>query len=573
MKKKTDIASWKSMFRFYTKIKIPWAYIIIATALSFGLKKVEVLLVPFQTKIQTGAITEHGFIAGFLLMTFTYAAVEALQGGMNEMFGIALTKNVRHSVWTRIINLPMSFFKDGDSQKLVSRVTQDTTGATAAIASIIMMASVIYGTVTAFKQMYLTYQSLALIMLSGIPIAIISSIIVGKLQYQIEKINNDAISKNTGFFAERLPSIFHIKNSNTEDEEYKKGIESNNRRYREEIRKENRFILTGPIGSFAQYINEIVLLLVASALVRAGTMEMFQLVNLYNYYLIFMSNAFLLTAAWQLIKQSHGALETISKIMDTEPENLTGGEPAQSSGQDIRFEDVSFTYDGKTMVLDNANFLIPSGKVTAIVGENGCGKSTIIKLIERFNEINGGTIRVGDKKLYDLNLQSWRDSIGYVFQGNQMIKGSIKDNIAYGVDRECTIEEIEEAAKIANAYDFIKAKDEGFDTVISNYDTKCSGGEMQRIAIARVLLKKPEYLIMDEATSGIDVLNEKDVMESVNQAMKGRTVIMVSHDMNMISKADHIVVIDKGHVQASGTFEEVSQKSQLFKRFLEAESA
>ncbi|MDD6042447.1 MAG: ABC transporter ATP-binding protein [Eubacteriaceae bacterium] len=569
---KQGLESWKKLFRFYTKVKIPWHFIIIATALSFGVKQMEVLLVPFQTKIMTGEITEHGFAMGFILMTFSYTAIEAIQGGMNEIFAISLTRNVRHSVWNRIINLPMSFFSKDDSQKLVSRVTQDTVGATAAIASIILMASVVYGTVVSFKRMYFTYKSLALIMLSGIPIAIISTIIVGKLQYQVEKINNDAISVNTGFFAERLPSIFHIKNCNMEDEEYKKGIESNNRRYKEEVRKEIRFIFSAPIGSMAQYVNEIVLLIVASALVRAGTMQMFQLVNLYNYYMLFMSNAFMLTAAWQNIKLSHGACATIADILDTPPEDLDMGEPLSSKSEDIRFEDVSFTYDGKRQILDNVSFVIPKGKVTALVGENGCGKSTIIRLIERFNDVNSGTIRIGEKKLYDVNLRAWRDSVGYLFQGDQMIKGTITENIAYGIERDYTMDEIIEASKLANAYDFIQTKDKGFDTVISNYDAKCSGGEMQRIAVARILMKQPDYLIMDEATSGIDVINEKEVVNSITKAMEGRTVIMVSHDMEMIKKADHIVVIDKGHVDASGSFDEVSDKSELFKRFLAAQT-
>lgn len=571
-KKRFDKDSWIRLFKFYTKIKIPWGFLILSSLLSFGLKKAEVMVVPYTSKIMTGEITEHGFLMGFILMTSMYAIIEALQETANDLAGLTMTRNARRGILYKIINLPMSFFGKEEPQRLVSRITQDTEGTLGAVNALILFASTVYGIYISFKRMYLTYKSLSLIMLSGIPIAIVSTLIVGKLNYQIEKINNDAISANTNFFAERLPSVFHIKTSNMEDEELRKGIAANDERYRQEIKKENRFIISTPISSFAQYFNEIILLVVASALVRAGTMEMYHVVNLYNYYMIFMSNAFMLTATWQAVKTSHGTAETISKIMDAEEEDLVSGEYFDGEPEDIRFENVSFTYDGKRQILDNASFLIPKGKVTAIVGENGCGKSTVIKLIEGFNDVNAGTIRVGERKLCDLNLASWRKSVGYLFQGNQMIKGTIKENIAYGIDRDYTMDEVIEASKLANAYDFINEKENGFDTEINNYESKCSGGEMQRIAVARILMKKPDYLIMDEATSGIDVINEKDVIRSLREAMKDRTVIMVSHDMKMIKSADHIVVLADGSVEASGDFDTVAKESSKFREFMAADA-
>lgn len=571
-KQKESYLSWRQLFGFYRQMRIPWWLFILTAAFSFGIKQLQVMLVPYQSKIMTGAITEYGFLGGFIAITIAYELVEIVQGGLNELSGVVTARNARRLVWRKMLHLPMSYYEKRDPQSLVSRVTQDTTGSYAALASIVQLFSIIYGLYTSFQKMFITYKNLALIMLSVIPITMLSTWIVGKMQYKITYIINSSISAITSFFSERLPNILHIKTSNMEDEEYKKGVKANNDRFKAEVKQENIFIFMSPISTMAQYINQIILLVVATALVRNGTMKMFQLVNLYNYFLLFMSNAFMITSAWQSVKNSHGACATIAKITDAEPENYEKGEPVGGEAEDIEFEDVSFSYDGTNKVLRNVSFTIPKGKITAIVGENGSGKSTIIKLLERFNELDSGSIRVGDKELGEINLVQWREAVGYLIQGEQMIKGNIAENIAYGIDREYTQDELIEAAKLANAYDFICSKEKGFETEVNRFETKCSGGEMQRIAIARIIMKKPKYLLMDEATSGIDMVSANEAIESLNRIMEGKTVIMVSHNMEMIKKADHIVVLGDGEVKSSGTFEHVSANSELFRNFLSPES-
>lgn len=563
--------SWKELLRFYTKIKMPWVLILIMGIASFTVKKAENLLVPYTSKIMTGAITEHGFLFGFVLMSILSIAITESQGSLTEWAGASTAKNIQHKIWGKLIHLPMSFYHKHEPQSLVSRVTQDTNGAFAAVSSIVQLFAVLYGVYTNFISMYRGYKSLALIMLTGIPISFLATFIVGKLQYKYDNINNNSLARITNFFAERLPNILHIKTSSMEDKEYQKGVAENDLRFKEEMRAKRRFIFIGPIGSFAQYVNEIVLLVVASAMVRAGTMQMYHLVSMYNYYLLFMGNAFMITGIWQSVKSSHGACATIAKIVNEPEEDLEVGESVPGV-KNITFQNVSFGYTEEKKVLDNISFTIPEGKVTAIVGENGCGKSTIIKLLERFDEPNSGAILFGEKRLSDMKLAEWRDQIGYLFQGEQIIKGSIRENLTYGSDREYTDEELIEAAKLAHAYEFIKEKEEGFDTQISRFDTKLSGGEQQRLAIARIILKKPRYLIMDEATSGIDAVSEAEVLEGVRNMMTGKTVIMVSHDMKLISKADHIIVLNDGKIEDSGDFDTVSKSSDLFRLFLATQS-
>lgn len=567
--KENSRLSFKQFLRLYKKIRIPWIMLILMGALAILVKQIAVWVVPYQSKIMTGDITGEGFLVGFVGMTLLSAAVEGIQSGVADLASQMTARNVRHSVWGKILHLPMSWYDDVEPQSLVSRVTQDTTGVYAALAVVIQLIAVFSGIYSAFYKMFRTYKMLALIMLSGIPMTLLSAWIVGRLKYKMTYIENDSLAKITNFFAERLPNLLRIKTTGMEDEEYKRGVAANEARYRAQIRREIIFIFSSPLDSLAQYVNEIILLVVASAMVRQGAMRMSQLVNLYNYFIVFMGNSILISGVWQGVKTSHGTATTIAKILDAEPEDLESGAPVENPDEDLRLCDIRFAYNSGRQVLDGVDVTIPKGQVTALVGENGCGKSTLIKLLERFNEQQEGTIRVGDRDLAHINLRDWRESVGYLFQGNQIIQGTIRDNIAYGVHREFTEDELIDAAKRARAYDFIQAKEDGFDTQISRFDNKCSGGEMQRLAIARIILKQPEILIMDEATSGIDVVSEREVMEALMELMAGKTVIMVSHDANMICKADNVVVLKDGKVEASGPYAQVLQISPLLRQFAE----
>lgn len=567
--KSEDKLSLLEMLKLYKKVKLPWLMLLLVFGISILNKQAMVWIVPYTSKIMTGAIEEHGFLVGFVGFTLLAALIEALSGAINELTGQMTQRNVRHTVWSRLLRMPLSKISGKDGQSLVSRITQDTTGSYAVIAALIQLFSVIYGIWSAFHQMFITYKSLALIMLSGIPITLLSSWVLGKMQYKMTTIENNSLAKITNFFAERLPNVLRIKTARMEDSEYENGVRANQERYKAQIRRERIFIVSAPLGSLAQYINEIVLLLVASSMVRSGSMKMYQMTNLYNYYLLFMSNAFMISAVWQSVKTSHGASATIAQIVNAPEEELDSGEAVGEAQADITAKGLSFSYDGEKKVLDGVDFTIPAGKITAIVGENGCGKSTMIKLLERFEQENAGSLSLGDRDLNGLRLAEWRERIGYLFQGNQIVQGTIRENIAYGVHRDFSEEELIEAAKQAKAYDFILAKEEGFDTQISRFDTKCSGGEMQRIAIARVLLKRPQILIMDEATSGIDVVSEQEVMEALMNLMQGKTVIMVSHDIHLIRKADNLIVLKNGKVEASGDYDHVAQNSPLLREFIE----
>ncbi|MCF0111969.1 MAG: ABC transporter ATP-binding protein [Erysipelotrichaceae bacterium] len=570
MEKNKKKNAFLEILKFYRQIKIPWGWFVISILVSTALKKIEVLVVPWTSKVMTGMITEDNFLIGFLGITLLYSMTEEISELVTDFTGQKISRNVRTTVWNKIIHLPMSFFKKEDQQGLVSRIMNDTQGATGAISCITLLWSTIYAIYLSFVQMYAIYKNLTFVMLSFFPLSVFTAWIMGKLEYHIVNIDLSSLSRITGFFAERLPNINHIRLNNMQDEEYQKGIEENEKRYRAEVKKEKLFIFQAPIGTLAQYINQIILLVVATSMVRLGTMKMYHVVSLYNYSLVFMGNAYLLMATWQIIRHTESSCETLTEICNAPSEDLHSGVVVETV-ENISFENVGFRYEENTPVLENASFTIPKGKVTCLVGENGCGKSTAIKLIERFLIPQKGRIVLGKEDLSNVSLYDLREQIAYLSQSDQLIHGTILDNLKYGLHRDVTEEELRKACTVAQLDDLLNTE-EGWNRQVSRFDNKVSGGEMQRIAIARAYLRNPNYLIMDEATAGIDAVNEKAVLSGLYELMKNKTVIMVTHDMNLIEKADHIVVFHEHTVETSGTVQEVQKKSALFRNFVKGET-
>ena len=255
-----------------------------------------------------------------------------------------------------------------------------------------------------------------------------------------------------------------------------------------------------------------------------------------------------------------------SLIMKLPDENMQSKMSFALADEDIHFRNVSFGYQGNS-VLDDVSFTIPKGKVTAIVGVSGAGKTTVLNMLERFYEPTEGEILFGNTPVSDIHLNEWRDAFGYIQQNSPLLSCSIRENICYGLDRPVSEQELIEAVKQANAYDFIMELPNGFDTEVGELGGKLSGGERQRIAIARTLIKNPDYLLLDEATSNLDAKNTADVQTAIRSVVKGRTAIIVSHNMKEIRNADNIIVLNKGKVSSSGTHDALYGKDTVYTAF------
>ncbi|MBX4152298.1 ABC transporter ATP-binding protein [Paenibacillus lautus] len=566
---KTEQTSWKTFLTFYAKIKFPWHLLIATVILSFSMTQVNLLLVPYTAKIYEGGITEANFLQGFILWSVAYAGVTFAFQLVSGFVRIIAIRNTQRNLWSKILRLPISTYDKEQPQSLISRITSDTESAVSAPTSVASFFASCYGLVMAYLEMNKIYDKLAFLILFVIPFAFVIIFIIGKLQYRMNFAINKAYSRMTSFFAERLANMQYIKTANVENEEYQSGIQASQIKYKADVLNAILGTLQTPIGLSVQYAIMIIVFAGGASYVRSGEMQIKGLVEFYSYSMILLPSFFEIVSQWQNIKSSHGGTYKIAALMNMENELLKGKFAADKDPSDIQFDHVSFTYDGEHQVLSDISMTIPHGKVTAIVGENGSGKSSILKLISRFYEPGAGEIKYGQQRLSDLYMDEWRNSIGYVSQNSPMIPGTLRENVVYGAVSTPSEEELERAARIANVLEFITELKDGWDTPLSLSQTNISGGQKQRIAIARAIIKNPNILLLDEATSNLDNANQREVMQALLQAMKGRTIIMIMHDMELVHQADHIIVMNKGSVESQGTYKELLEQCESFKTFIE----
>ena len=237
---------------------------------------------------------------------------------------------------------------------------------------------------------------------------------------------------------------------------------------------------------------------------------------------------------------------------------------------DIVYDHVSFSYDPEKPLLTDIDFTVPGGRMYAIVGPSGSGKSTVVNLIPRLYDVLGGSVRIAGVDVRDFDLKYLRQQIGVVTQDSYLFNGTIRENLLYAKE-DATPEELEAACYIANLTDFIHNQPEGLETMVGNRGLKLSGGEKQRLSIARVILKDPKILILDEATSALDSITENAIQEALEALMEGRTSIVIAHRLSTILKADRILVVKDGVIAECGTHEELLEKGGTYRELYETQ--
>jgi ATP-binding cassette subfamily B protein len=274
-----------------------------------------------------------------------------------------------------------------------------------------------------------------------------------------------------------------------------------------------------------------------------------------------------LGVVYRELRQSMTDLENIDGLLNLRPEveDAPDARPLQVRGGEVRFEDVRFAYDQRRPILDGVSFSIPAGRKLAVVGPSGAGKSTLVRLLFRFYEVTGGSVSVGGQDIRSVTQDTLRRAIGVVPQDTVLFNDTIAVNIAYGRPG-ATQEEVERAAKVAQIHDFIGTLPEGYGTVVGERGLKLSGGEKQRVAIARVMLKDPPILVLDEATSALDTRTEMALQADLERVAEGRTTLVIAHRLSTVVDADEIVVLEAGAVVERGTHAELLARRGLYQQ-------
>lgn len=498
-----------------------------------------------------------------MLQMMGLLAVQGVAGFFRVILFVMVTERalaaIRGDLYTHLLHLPMSFFTSKRVGELNSRVASDTAQIgetlTTTLAEFLRGLSMVIGgiAILAFTSIKLT-----LFIVGVIPPLIIVTFIFGRFIRKYAKKVQDEIAESNTIVEETFTGIQTVKAFANEAWERS--------RYRERIQKVVRLAVTGGYyrGAFSSFITfglfgAIALVIwFGAGMVHEGELAADKLNEFILYALFIGGSIGGLASVYAQLQKAVGATETIFSLMDEEPE-LVGGEdvtPAQVEG--ISFKEVQFSYPSRpdVPVIQGLSFELHKGQTLALVGKSGSGKSTVASLLMRFYQSQGGQISSGAHSVESFDLQAWRKSLALVPQDVLLFGGSISENITYG-KISATEEEIIQAAKEANAWEFIEGFPEGLDTKVGDRGVQLSGGQRQRIAIARALLKDPQLLILDEATSALDSESERLVQEALDRLMQGRTSVVIAHRLSTIRKAHQIVVMEQGQGIERGTHDEL----------------
>jgi ATP-binding cassette, subfamily B, bacterial len=467
--------------------------------------------------------------------------------------------DLRHAVYSKIIWLPLSFFDSRRVGELTSRITSDVGTLqdtfTFTLAELLRQVLIL---LIGIPLIFILTPKLTIFMLLTFPVLVIAALFFGKFIRKLSKKTQDQLASANVIVEETLQSIAVVKSFTNELFEvirYKKSLNEvvktaiHASKYRGLFISFTILALFGGIVAVSWYGAYLLQN-------KQGTVgELFSFIL----YTSFIGGSIAgLGDIYSSLQRSIGASERVLEILDQPDENSQSTKSLKLSGK-VEFKDVSFVYPTRPdyEVLKSINFSIQPGDKIALVGPSGSGKSTIISLLMRFYPINTGSIYVDDKNVSGYNLTDYRNNIGIVPQEVILFGGSIRENIAYG-KANASENEIIEAARKANAWEFIESFPEKLDTLVGDRGVKLSGGQKQRVAIARAILKDPSILILDEATSSLDAKSESLVQEALEKLMENRTTIVIAHRLSTIRKVDRILVIKDGQIAESGSHQELT---------------
>jgi ABC-type multidrug transport system fused ATPase/permease subunit len=471
--------------------------------------------------------------------------------------------NIRFALYENLVKLPMSFYSQKRVGELNSRISADISQLqdtfTTTIAEFLRQLILIIG---GFIILGNISPKLTLMMLAIVPIVAVAAVIFGRFIRKYGKKTQDKVAESQVIVEETLQGISNVKAFANEWYEIQ--------RYKNKIKEIVKIAIKG--GQYRGYFASFIILCLFGCVVAVvwygitltikGEVEGVGDLISFVLYTTFIGASFGgIAEMYAQIQKAVGATERVFELLEETPEDIKGNEKTAAIEKikgNVSFKNVAFSYPSRKeiQVLKNVNFTAEFGQKIAIVGPSGAGKSTISSLLLRFYDINSGEINVDGKNIYDYDLESLRGNMSIVPQDVILFGGTIKENIAYGKPN-ATNEEIIEAAKQANAFNFVDGFPEKFETLVGERGVKLSGGQRQRIAIARALLKNPSILILDEATSSLDSESEKLVQEALEVLMEGRTSIIIAHRLSTIRNADKILVLDNGEITEEGTHQEL----------------
>lgn len=501
-----------------------------------------------------------------------------LSGSVAAKASAGFAKNLRKDLYYKVQDFSFSNIDKFSTASIITRLTTDVTYVQMAFQMIIRIAvrtplMLVFSLIMAFG----INKELSLIFLILIPIV---GVVLGLISTKVYPIFDRVFKKYDNLneiVEENVSSIRVVKSYVLEEKEKEKFEKTSNEIYKDFTKAEKIMALNSPVMQFAIYSALILIswfgakIIVNSHMTALTTGE---LTSLLTYSIQILSSLMMLTMILVMCTMSKASAQRIVEILDEKPDLKNKKNPIEEvKNGDIEFKNVGFSYVGQKNkeVLKNINLKIKSGETVGIIGGTGDGKSSLINLIPRLYDVSEGKVLVGGVNVKDYDLKALRDQVANVLQKNVLFSGTIKENIRWG-DENASDEEVERVCKLAQADEFIQGFDKKYDTYIEQGGTNVSGGQKQRLCIARALLKKPKILILDDSTSAVDTKTDSLIRKAFREEIPNTTKIIIAQRISSVQDADKIVVMDNGKIDAIGTHEELLNNNKIYREVYESQT-
>ncbi len=516
-------------------------------------------------------------IMAFLTLTASQV-ISVLESYINAWISQRIIFDMKNQMYDHLQHMPHAFFTSEKQGDIITRMNTDISGVSSVISGTLSsIVSNIATVVTTLVALFTMSWKLAIVGIVVIPLLILPTKSVGKRRYQLltdAQAKNDEMNQLINETLSVSGSLL-VKLFTREKKEYERFVDVNEEVTQLALKEQNSgrwfrvvmgmFTQLGPLLIY--FAGGYLIISHMDTALTVGTITAtVSLINrLYRPVESLLNIHVDFTRSLALFTRIFDYFDMPNPIQS--PEN---GQTPDVTDADIVYDHVAFSYDPEKPLLTDINFSVPGGKMYAIVGPSGSGKSTVVNLIPRLYDVLSGSVKIAGVDVRDFDLTYLRSQIGVVTQDSYLFNGTIRENLLYAKEN-ATKEEIDAACYIANLEDFIAEQPDGYDTMVGNRGLKLSGGEKQRLSIARVILKDPKILILDEATSALDSITENAIQEALEALMEGRTSIVIAHRLSTILKADRILVVKDGVIAESGTHEELLAKGGTYRELYETQ--